>query len=113
MTMPMFIAMSLCMLAGIVIFVFVRWIKNIKSLVTLSVKERKKKRKINILRTCIGLIFLPFVVAYFPEISEILLKIVFGIDAGGPITPVSALMSGMGVDRMIDQVIIAKQKKKQ
>ena len=102
-----FVAMTTCVVAGMLVFLFRQIIKSIRSPEGTG-QDRKKATKIAILRILIGLIFIPFIVAYFPEISQPLL----GIEGGIPIAPVSALGSGMAIDRMIDQGIIAKVKKK-
>lgn len=74
---------------------------NLRATIKPTLKQRKNLRIITILRTVIGIILIPFVIAYFPEISEFL----FGIEGGTEIAPISALGSGMGIDRLIDQAL--------
>ncbi len=108
MPVPYFLAMIGCMFAGILIFVLRRWILNIKSTVTRTKEEKRKKRLIAVIRTVIGILLMPFIVLFFPEISQVLL----GVEDGVPIAPISALGSGMGIDRIIDAALIYKTKKK-
>lgn len=101
MTVTYFIVMTACMMAGIAIFIIRRIIMNLRATIKPTLKQRKNLRIITILRTVIGIILIPFVIAYFPEISEFL----FGIEGGTEIAPISALGSGMGIDRLIDQAL--------
>lgn len=100
-----FVLMTVCVVAGMLIFLFRQIIKSIRSPEGTG-KDRKKATKIAVLRILIGLIFIPFIVAYFPEISQPLL----GVEEGILIAPVSALGSGMAIDRIIDQGLIKKKK---
>lgn len=108
MTVTYFLVMTACMIAGIVVFILRRWIRNLKATVKPTLKERKKLRIITVLRTVIGIILTPFVIAYFPEISEFL----FSMEGGTEIAPISALGSGMGIDRIIDQALTKAGTKK-
>lgn len=108
MPVPYFLAMISCVFAGILIFILRRWILNIKSTVTRTKEEKRKQRLIAAIRTAIGIILMPFIVLFFPEISQVLL----GVEGGIPIAPISALGSGMGIDRIIDAALSYKTKKK-
>lgn len=107
MTLPYFYTMLGCLCAGILIFILRRWILNIRSTVRLNREEKKKQRLIAAIRTVIGIILAPFIILFFPEITQILL----GVEEGIPIAPISALGSGMGIDRMIDAALSYKKKK--
>jgi len=102
MTLPYFLAMYLCALGGMILF----FIKDVRKGIRMDRGTPVKFNwavmiRMSAFRIIAGLIALFFTVAYYPEITQL----VFGAQEPVQINPISAFISGISVDRIIDVLL--------